>query len=118
MVLFLGLAAAALPAQATFYPHSPEVVDLERLYWLAGQAFPVAGFPVSEQSLADFAAALEQDEPDAAAGVQRYLARWPTSRGSWKSRSATASVSRATCGRAPPGWTSLTSTWTGSRSGS
>jgi hypothetical protein len=72
--LLLGAAATAgLPAQAAFYPRSPQVTDLERLFRLAGRAFPVAGFPVSEQSLADWAAALAEDAPQSAGAVERYL---------------------------------------------
>ena len=73
--LLLGIAAAAnLPAQATFYPQSPQVVKLERLYRLAGRAFPVAGFPVSVQSLAEYTAALADSDPQSAAAAERYLA--------------------------------------------
>ena len=73
--LFLGIAAAAnLPAQATFYPQSPQVVKLERLYRLAGRAFPVAGFPVSVQSLAEYTAALADSDPQSAAAAESYLA--------------------------------------------
>ncbi len=70
------LTAAALPAQVTFTPGSPPVVELRRLYSLAGLAFPVAGFPVSEQSLAGYAAALAERsaDPRIDAGVERYLA--------------------------------------------
>jgi hypothetical protein len=59
LALLALLAATALPAQVTFYPCSPQVSSLERLYRLAGLAFPVEGFPVSARSLSRYAGQLD-----------------------------------------------------------
>jgi len=54
-VLLLLAALTPLPAQVTYVPDSPEVLALKSLYLQAGEAFPSAGFPLSEHSLAGFA---------------------------------------------------------------
>jgi hypothetical protein len=57
-VLLLLAALTPLPAQVTYVPDSPEVLALKSLYLRAGRAFPSAGFPLSEHSLAGFARSL------------------------------------------------------------
>ena len=54
-VLFLVAALSPLPAQVNYVPESAEVLALKSLYLQAGLAFPTAGFPLSEHSLAAFA---------------------------------------------------------------
>jgi hypothetical protein len=66
-------AAFRLAAQVTYAPRDEEVVRLQDLYLLARQAFPTAGYPLSQQTLADLAARLERLAPDRAPELERYL---------------------------------------------
>ena len=65
-VLLLLAALSPLPAQVTYVPDSPEVLALKSLYLRAGEAFPSAGFPLSEHSLAGFARRLAATAEDPA----------------------------------------------------
>jgi hypothetical protein len=55
LAIVLLLAAFPLGAQVNYVPESPEVLALKSLYLQAGRAFPAAGFPLSEHSLAAYA---------------------------------------------------------------
>ncbi len=74
-ILLLLAALTPLPAQVTYVPDSPEVLALKSLYLQAGQAFPSAGFPLSEHSLAGFARRLAvlAEEPALRQEAEAYL---------------------------------------------
>jgi hypothetical protein len=66
---------APLPAQVTYDPESVEVLQLKRLYLRAGEAFPAAGFPLSEHTLAAHARRLAvlAEDPAVREEAEAYL---------------------------------------------
>jgi hypothetical protein len=64
LLLLLLAVLAPLAAQVNYVPESPEALALKDLYLQAGLAFPSAGFPLSEHTLAAFARRLARKAED------------------------------------------------------